>query len=123
MVRTRSAIVIDEFNEPEPDVAIVAKENRYYARDHPTIDNTFLLIAVSDETTEYDLTERSLYYAAASIPEYWVVDLNRDLLVMHRSPSAGRYTEVQERKPDDAVAPQAFADIELTVREILLLDE
>ncbi len=122
MVRTRSAIVIDDFNEPEPDIAIVKYERKRFATDHPTVEDTQVLMAVSDSTAEYDLTKRASLYALADVPEYWVVDLNRDLLVMHRETSGDRYTEVQECKSDDAVAPQAFADVELTVRDILLLD-
>jgi len=114
---------LTESSEPEPDLMLLQYRADFYSKSHPTVNDVLLVIEVSHTSAEFDLTKKMEIYAAAGIPEYWVVDLNRDLLVMHRSPSGDRYTEVQEHKPDDAVAPQAFADIELTVREILLLDE
>lgn len=122
MVRTRSAIVIDDFNEPEPDIAIVSDERKRFAAEHPTAEDTFVLMAVSESTAEHDLTKRATLYASAGIPEYWVVDLNRDLVVVHREPTDDRYAVVQDCGADDVVAPKAFADIELAVRDILLLD-
>lgn len=121
-VRTRAAIVFNDFTEPEPDIAIIENNPKRYAKAHPTVAYTHLLMAISGSTAAHDLTQRVFLYATAGIPEYWVVDLNRDMVIVHRNPIGNRYDDVRECGPDETIAPQAFGEIELKVRDILLLD-
>jgi Uma2 family endonuclease len=49
-VRMQSPIVLDDWSEPEPDVAICAPDRYSYTREHPQPDQLLLLVevAVSD---------------------------------------------------------------------------
>src|SRR2546427_12926262 len=58
-------------------------------------------------------------YAAAGIPEYWVVDCVAESIEIHRTPQADGYREtVRIADPTATVAPQAFPDVVLTLAEV-----
>lgn len=76
--------------QPEPDLVIapVAGRDR-----HPTA--ALLVVEVGASSMRLDLGRKAGIYAAAGVPEYWVLDLERRALVVHRQPSDGRYADVR----------------------------
>jgi Uma2 family endonuclease len=76
---------------PEPDLAVLAEWKSEYAKRHPRGDELLLAIEVSDTTAGFDLSRKAALYAAAGVPEYWVLDLPRRRLVVHREPSEAGY--------------------------------
>jgi hypothetical protein len=50
-----------------------------------------LVIEVSDSSLDRDLGRKSVLYAAAGIPEYWVVDLAGERILIHVDPNADGY--------------------------------
>ena len=70
-VRTEHPVLVpDRFSLPEPDVAVVAPG---VAGEHPTTARLLVEVAVSSLRT--DLEVKAPLYAAARVPEYWVVDV------------------------------------------------
>ena len=76
---------------PEPDLAVLAEWKSEYAKRHPRGDELLLAIEVSDTSAAFDLSRKALLYAAAGVPEYWVLGLRHRLLVLHREPSDTGY--------------------------------
>lgn len=79
-------------SEPEPDIAIVQLPESQYDDRHPNFEDIYWLIEISDSSVTKDLEEKKKTYAAASINEYWVINLNSNLLTVFRQPQAGEYT-------------------------------
>jgi Uma2 family endonuclease len=77
-------------SEPEPDLVVV--EHSEPKLEHAT--RAPLVIEVSVSSRERDLRAKPTLYAQA-IDEYWVVDLERRCVVVHREPSDGAYREVE----------------------------
>ncbi len=76
-------------SEPEPDLAVVDRDR---PRDrHPLA--AHLVIEVALSSRERDLTIKPRLYAAAVV-EYWVLDLERREMVVHRDPRGDGYREV-----------------------------
>jgi Uma2 family endonuclease len=50
------------------------------------------------------------------------VNLNDDTIEVYRRPSGGSYEEVRRLGRGDRISPEAFPDLELEVRVILLLE-
>lgn len=71
-------------NDPLPDIAVLAELRTEYARRHPRGDELTLLVEVADTSSRFDLTVKAALYARAGVPEYWVLDLSRRTLVIHR---------------------------------------
>jgi Uma2 family endonuclease len=77
--------------EPEPDVTVVRGGLRDYFDRHPGPADIALVIEVADSSLEYDQRQKKPQYAAAGIPEYWIVNLIDRTLEVHRDPSGADY--------------------------------
>ncbi len=76
--------------QPEPDLAVVLGEPRAFAERHPRGDETLLVIEVRRSTLARD-HEKAGIYAAANVPEYWLVDVEKRRVELHREPRGDRY--------------------------------
>jgi Uma2 family endonuclease len=84
VVRVQSPLALGQYSEPEPDVAVVAGSARDFADAHPT--SALLVVEVSDTTLSFDRQRKASLYAAAGIPEYWILNLVHRQLEVHREP-------------------------------------
>ena len=95
-------------NRPEPDLGVLKQAGKPRGELLPTAADMMFVAEVSDTTLTDDLGYKAGLYARASIPEYWVLDINGRRLVVHLLPVNGRYTSVVEYDEQSRVAP-AFA--------------
>jgi Uma2 family endonuclease len=72
---------------PEPDITLTA----YRGKGAVPVANVAMLIEVADTTLDNDLDRKSDLYAAAGVPEYWVIDLTENRALLHEHPSADGY--------------------------------
>ena len=72
---------------PEPDIVLT----RYRGDREVPVETVALLVEVADTTLTTDLGRKADLYAAAGVPEYWVVDLNENRVLMHERPSPDGY--------------------------------
>jgi len=104
---------------PEPDVAVLAESKpEYHNERHPRGDELLLVVEVSDTTAAFDLSRKAVLYANAGVPEYWVLDLTRRVLVVHRQPAGPTYRLRQLFSEADTVSMEGGAE---TVRVSELL--
>jgi Uma2 family endonuclease len=94
-VSVQSPLHVDDLSEPQPDLMLLRPRADFYRDAHPRPADVLLLIEVSDTTARYDREIKLPLYAAAAVPEVWIVDLEAGLLRCHRSPSGGEYTQMQ----------------------------
>ncbi|MGD1716373.1 Uma2 family endonuclease [Dapis sp. BLCC M172] len=104
-------------SEAEPDLAIVQRLGRNYREHHPYPENIFWLIEYSNSTLSKDLEVKSNIYAAAGIPEYWVINLQNWEVVVFRSPTNTGYNS-QEILSQGVIVPLAFSDLEVSVERL-----
>lgn len=83
VVAVQAPFALDDLSEPEPDVAVLPPGS--YRERHP--DRALLLIEVALASKDIDLGEKARRYAAAGVPEYWVVDVATRTVHVHRDPS------------------------------------
>ncbi len=112
-------LAIDEVSEPQPDLMVLKRREDFYRDRHPTPEDVLLLIEVAESLVEFDRGAKCRLYARAGVAEYWIVDLTRGVLVVHRSPQGDAYATVAEHERGSAVAPLAFPDCELRVAHIV----
>jgi Uma2 family endonuclease len=72
-------------------------------------------IEVSDATRRKDLKIKAPLYAAAAIPDYWVIDLERSVTHIHRNPSASGWGEIVEASFEQEIAPGSFPDLNIVI--------
>jgi Uma2 family endonuclease len=71
---------------PEPDLAIIRGPNSRYRNSDPTPTDIGLLVEVADSSYPTDQGEKWRAYAAARIPIYWIVNLNRNQIEVYSDP-------------------------------------
>lgn len=106
-------------SEPEPDVAVVAQDLAEYDSRHPRGDELLLVIEIADTSVTFDLSAKASLYARAGVPEYWVLDLNRRALVVHRAPEQGRYQNIRGFSADESTSPACRPDAAVPVARLL----
>ena len=84
-VETQEPITLSD-SEPEPDLAIIQGNPRDYPDRHPNTSEVVLIIEVADSTLERDRTIKQTIYAAAGIPEYWIINVRDRQIEIHCSP-------------------------------------
>lgn len=104
--------------EPVPDVMLLRRSDEVRGK-LPRPVACMLVVEVSDSTATYDRTEKRELYAQAAIPEYWVVDLARQTVVLHLRPVSGDYDEVSEHPRAACFVSPALEGREVPVRELL----
>jgi Uma2 family endonuclease len=104
-------------------VSVVAGRREDYA-DHPRA--AVLVVEVSDTTLATDRTRKMSLYAAAGVPDYWIVNLTDGRLEVYRDPvpdpaqpSGHRYASVAALAPADAVTPAGLPGVAVPVAALL----
>ena len=87
----QNPIRLSNNSEPEPDLVIAKYRKNFYYDNHPTPEDIYIVIEVSDSTLEKDRTIKAPLYATASIPEYWIVNLVDKQIEIYRQPKKGEY--------------------------------
>lgn len=105
-------------SEPEPDLAIVRLPLSRYDTHHPYPQDIFWLIEISETTLAKDRQVKKQIYASAQIPEYWVIDLNSNCLMVFRQPQNQDYL-YQETITQGTLSPLAFPDCAIAVESLL----
>ncbi len=92
-VRVQAPIILNDWSEPEPDIAVCQPDPYDYTRGHPQAQQVYLVIEVADTSLAYDRTQKARAYASSGIPEYWIVNLidRRVEVLTAPNPAAGRY--------------------------------
>jgi Uma2 family endonuclease len=114
-IRAAKPITLER-SEPELDLCVC--RNVRYSTHHPYPEDIFWLIEYSDSSLTKDLEVKSAIYAAASIPEYWVVNLKSRKLIVLRQPEAGEY-EQRQTLSSGSISPLAFPDILVEVVRLI----
>jgi len=118
-VSIHNPIRLSSGSEPEPEIALLRPRPDRYARGHPGPDAVLLLIEVADTSLRHDRQTKLPLYASAGIPEVWIVDLERERVLVYRTPHAGSYQHVATVARDGVLSPEAFPDLALRVDELL----
>lgn len=119
LVSIQNPVRIGDYDEPEPDVALLQPRADDYGAAKATPADILLLVEVSDRTLRTDLGRKARIYASANVAEYWVIDLNNHALYGHRSPSTGGYTARHVLSGSEPISAEFAPSIEFTVGELL----
>lgn len=112
LVFPQCAFMASDYTQPEPDLALAKFRSDYYVNAMLRGTDLFLLIEVSDTTFNYDTKVKRDLYAAAGVPEYWLVDLNQEKVHTFWNLQEGNYQNSQVYKKGEILRAQ---EIDLTI--------
>jgi Uma2 family endonuclease len=120
IVSVQSDLRLGPYFQPLPDLAVMRPRPDRYFDSLPGPGDTLLVVEVADTTYRYDRRVKLPLYAAAGVPEAWIIDLNRRRALIFREPGPDGYAvERVVRRPDGTLTPLAFPDLALPLAEIL----
>jgi len=115
-IRVQNPIQMNDYSEPEPDIAVVRK--RSYADAHPQAADVLLLIEVARTTLVYDRDVKIPLYARAGIAEVWLVDVANRRIEIHREPGPEGYRHIVRPGRDETLVPLKAPELAVGVAEV-----
>ena len=119
VVSVQNPVRLSERSEPQPDIALLRPRADLYTESHPRPDDVMLIVEVSHSTVEYDRDVKTPLYAAAGIPELWLVNLDEDFIDGLSDPDGAGYRTLRRYARGERIAPALLPDAGLEVSEIL----
>ncbi len=119
IVAVQNPIELGSLSQPEPDLTILRWKDDFYESGHPTAQDIYLLIEVSDTTLETDRTLKLPLYAGAGITEVWIVNLQDNQIEVYRNPSDKTYQLTQTFTQGQTLTIELLPEITIAVSDIL----
>jgi Uma2 family endonuclease len=119
IVRVQGAVVLNLFNAPEPDLLLLRPHADFYASRQAAPPDALLAIEVSETSIDFDREVKAPLYARSGVPEYWVVDLNENVLLRYSSPRGGAYQSLQRHQRGEILAPQLLPECVVSTDDLI----
>lgn len=113
IVTVQNPIYLNEFSEPEPDIAILKPRADDYMQSLPTAQEVLLLIEVADSSLHYDRTIKLPQYASHQIPEVWLFNLKEQRLDIYQQPENDYYRLHLRPKAGENIVPLLVESVSL----------
>ena len=115
VIAVQATVVIAEGQVLEPDFALLTHRADRYKRTLPRALDVLLIAESAATSLDKDRHVKLPIYAAAGIPEYWILDLNEKTLEVYRDPAGQTYASMQKLAGEDQVSPLACPEAKLRV--------
>jgi Uma2 family endonuclease len=116
-ISPQNPIRLGEHDEPEPDFAVLRRQVGVDTM--PAAAEALLVIEVGDSSREHDRSVKFPRYAAAGIPEAWLVDLIARRLERHTMPGPDGYQQITLVRPGQTLASTVLPNLVLAADAIL----
>jgi Uma2 family endonuclease len=101
--RKEDPVRVPNFDEPEPDVAVVRGSPDDYRARIPAPGDVALVVEVAEATLDRDQGKKWDAYAHGGIPVYWIVDSVHRQVEVHTDPGPGGYKSCQVFVPGQEI--------------------
>ena len=119
IVSIQNPVVLND-SEPEPDIALLAPRDDFYAPSKPRSSDVLLVIEVADTSLAYDRDIKLPLYAQAGIQEFWIVNLEESKVEVYRQPlPSGNYASRTDFSPGDLLCALAFPEVTFAIDSML----
>jgi Uma2 family endonuclease len=118
LIQVQDPIKLDDFSEPEPDIALIESPLSKYSSSHPTPEDIFLVMEVADTTVLRD-REKAKNYARNGIRQYLILNLNTNEIEDYREPAEDGYRFKRTYTENESFNLVAFPDVEIKVADLL----
>jgi Uma2 family endonuclease len=114
------SIPLGDFNEPLPDIVILAPRGNEYFRREPAPDEILAVVEVADSSLKKDTGFKRDLYAQFGIPDYLVADTSNRVLLRYAEPVNGEYNWVERMTDGSTFALAALPEITLRADPFLV---
>ncbi|MBL0213451.1 MAG: Uma2 family endonuclease [Myxococcales bacterium] len=114
-LRPQLPFALSDYSMPEPDLVVIPRKP--FGSAHPS--DSPWMIEVSASSLGIDRGLKARLYAAAGMPEYWIINAEDLQIEVHRNPSRRRYQSVETFDRHASVAPLAFPEIAICLDTLI----
>lgn len=118
IVQVQGSVRLDFYTEPEPDVVLLRPRADFYASALAGPSDILLAVEVAESSIDYDRLVKAELYARLGVVEYWLVDLNVDVVTRYTEPVDGQYRRVEPMPVGATFAPQQLPAWRVTTADI-----
>ncbi len=119
IIGVQDPLRLDEKNEVLPDITVLRFRPDFYAEAHPGPGDVLLVVEVAKTSLAYDREVKVALYARYGVPEYWLVNLQDNVVEVYRRPFAQGYKETLVFAKGDTLTPALLPDVHIAVQEIV----
>ena len=119
IISVQDPVRLDLYSQPFPDIALLKFRDDFYTEAHPVPGDVLLVVEVADTSVWYDTKVKAGLYAEFGIPEYWLLDIHNDVVVIRTDPADGHYRQVVTKHRGEAIQIQKIANVTFLVDDIL----
>ena len=119
IVSVQDPVLLDRHSQPLPDLALLKPRPDFYTEAHPAPGDVLLLVEVADTSVWYDTKIKAGLYAGFEILEFWLVDVNKEIVVVRTNPAGGDYHQIEIKQRGETIHPCKFSNTAFLVDEIL----
>lgn len=119
LVSTQDPIRLDDYSEPQPDLALLRWRDDFYRQAHPIPADVLLVIEVADTTIDSDRRIKVPLYAKAGIREVWLVNLPEEKIELYAEPSDGAYQVTEHFKRGEEAQAHSITDLRINVTQVI----
>jgi Uma2 family endonuclease len=118
-VDQQHCIILGNLSVPEPDVTVLPGQVSDYFAQHPR--TALLVVEVADSTLVQDRLTKAGIYAAAAIPEYWILSRRDDGVIVSTRPipAERRYTFTRLFQRGESITLSALPGVTVAVHDLL----
>jgi Uma2 family endonuclease len=98
-VRVQDTLLTGAYGFRSPDLMVIERIGR------DRLPETALLVVEVAHTSRARDLGKAAVYAGAGVAEYWIVDVDRDEVLVHREPGGASYASVARFAPRDVIEP------------------
>jgi Uma2 family endonuclease len=117
-VAVQGTLTVAEGQVFDPDFMLLRQRPDRYKTKLPDAADVLLVIEASESSLRRDQQVKLPVYSSAGIAEYWIADLEREVLLLNRQPKGNSYGVIESRQGDDVVSPLAAPDFSFSVRQM-----
>ncbi len=119
VVSPQCPVQLDDYSEPEPDIALLKPRDDFYESGHPKPSDILLAVEVSDTSLERDTRIKLPAYARSGILEVWIVNLAANTIQIHSSPATGEYRNTSLARRGETFESNSLSGSEIAANDIL----
>ena len=106
IVQVQGSVRLDSYSEPEPDLVLLRPQPHFYTSRLPGPADILLIVEIAESSIDYDREVKARVYAEAGVPEYWIADLNTNVIWRHVSLEHGAYKTIEPCRRGETIAPR-----------------
>ena len=119
IVQAQGSVRLDLYHEPQPDLVLLRPRADFYASRHAGPDDILLIVEFAQSSIEYDRGVKAGVYAELGIQEYWLADLNTNVVSCYAEPQEGLFRSLRQYHRGQSIAPQLLPECVIAVDVLL----